>query len=204
MPIRRLLGEPAPYGAGEDDTSPCDPAHLCHVGRPDADGQSERLLHAVVALRRPAGRATTPPRGTGAGGAPGAVDVRGCVLGRIEVHHCADIVDVDAASGDVGGDECLDLAVGEGLQGPVSLGLAAAAVDGSRLDAELADLAGETICSMAGTGEHDRRADRIDELRGVGHAFAAVDVPEQMVREGHVGLAGADLVARRIRSGSHG
>ena len=44
----------------------------------------------------------------------------------------ADVVDVDAASGDVGGDERLRTAVDEGPQRPVALGLRAAAVDGDR------------------------------------------------------------------------
>ena len=42
---------------------------------------------------------------SGARGAARAVDVALLLLGRIEVHDHVDVVDVDAAGGDVGGDE---------------------------------------------------------------------------------------------------
>ena len=46
----------------------------------------------------------------GARGAPDAVDVGVAITGRVEVDHVRDVVDVDAAGGDVGGDERVDLA----------------------------------------------------------------------------------------------
>ena len=46
----------------------------------------------------------------GARGAAGAVEVRLVVLGRVVVHDDVDAVDVDAAGGDVGGDEHRHLA----------------------------------------------------------------------------------------------
>ena len=55
--------------------------------------------------------------GAGARGAAGAVDV-GLVVDRwVEVEDAGDAFDVDAARGDIGSDERLDLAVGEGLEG---------------------------------------------------------------------------------------
>src|SRR5690606_35656937 len=43
--------------------------------------------------------------GAGAGGATGSVQVRLVLHRRVDVHDEADVVDVDAAGGDVGGDE---------------------------------------------------------------------------------------------------
>src|SRR3954464_6286980 len=55
--------------------------------------------------------------GARAAGAAGAVHVGVAILGCVEVDHVGDLVDVDPAGGDVGGDEGVDLAeleVGEG------------------------------------------------------------------------------------------
>ena len=60
---------------------------------------------------------------------PRAVDVRGGVVGRIEVHDAGHTVDVHATRGDVGGDERTDLAAGERTERAVALGLRTTAVD---------------------------------------------------------------------------
>ena len=52
----------------------------------------------------------------GAPRAADAVDVDLLVLGALVVDDVGDVVDVDAAGGDVGGDEDVDLAVTEGAQ----------------------------------------------------------------------------------------
>src|SRR3546814_3026812 len=54
-------------------------------------------------------------------------------------------VDVDAAGGDVGGDQRLHVALGEGLQGPGALVLVAATVDGSCLHARLGQLLAQAV-----------------------------------------------------------
>ena len=43
--------------------------------------------------------------GAGARGATDAVDISFGDVGKIEIHHMADAVDIDAAGGDVGGDQ---------------------------------------------------------------------------------------------------
>ena len=65
-----------------------------------------------------------------AAGTAGAVHVVLVVRGRVEVEHAGDVLDVDAAGGDVGGDEHAGRAGMERLQRPVALGLGAAAVQG--------------------------------------------------------------------------
>ena len=95
------------------------------VGCVDADGQPQRSSGASAAgrcwsLER---SDTTSARRAGAGGAARAVDVVLLVGGRIEVHDAGDVVDVDAAGGDVGRDERLDRAVRERRERPVALAL---------------------------------------------------------------------------------
>ena len=71
------------------------------------------------------------------------MDVVLVVRGRVEVHDAGDVVDVDAAGGDVGGDERLAPGRRRTRERPVALGLAAVAVDGGGSHAELAELLGE-------------------------------------------------------------
>jgi hypothetical protein len=73
---------------------------------------------------------TTRPAVAGAGGAAGAVQVGLVVLGRVVVDDDVDVVDVDAAGGDVGGDQHRQLAGGEVGQRPLAHALAQVAVDG--------------------------------------------------------------------------
>ena len=72
---------------------------------------------------------------TGPGGATRAVEVGLVVLRRVEVDDHVDRIDVQAAGGDVGGHQDVELALGEVLQGPLPVGLAEVAVDGAGLDA---------------------------------------------------------------------
>jgi hypothetical protein len=76
------------------------------------------------------------------------------VLGRrVDVHHQLDGVHVDAAGGNVGGDQNPDLPVGEGLQVPLSGGLAEVAVQVHRGDAGGGQLLGELLGLVLGLGE---------------------------------------------------
>ena len=70
-----------------------------------------------------------------AGRTADAVDIGFRHIGQLEVHHVGDLVHVDAARGDVGGDQDAQLAVLEGFQRALALGLALVAVDGAGLDA---------------------------------------------------------------------
>ena len=65
----------------------------------------------------------------GAGRAADAVDIGIRHFRQVVVEDMADAGDVDAARGDVGGDEDADFAVTEGLQGALALALALVAVD---------------------------------------------------------------------------
>ena len=71
-------------------------------------------------------------RGAGAAGAADAVQVGLLVLGALVVDDVRDALDVDAAGGDVGGDEDVDLAVAERAQRLLAGALAEVAVDGGR------------------------------------------------------------------------
>ena len=83
-------------------------------------------------------------------------------------------------------------------EGAIALALAASAVDRLGVDADLAELLGEAIGTVTGAGEHDRRAEAVDDLgRGVDALFAG-DGPEQVLRGVHVGALGADLVTGRV------
>jgi len=67
--------------------------------------------------------------GAGARGAAGAVRVVLEVSRRVVVHDARDPVDVDTTRRDIGGDEHVDLAVGERFERALALTLRAVAVD---------------------------------------------------------------------------
>ena len=75
---------------------------------------------------------------------------------QVEVHHVADVVDVDAAGGDVGGDENGGLALLEVVEGALALVLALVAVDGGRGDAGGLNVLGDAIRPALGAREDDR------------------------------------------------
>ena len=70
--------------------------------------------------------------GAGAGGTAGAVQVVLVVVRRVVVHDQVDVVDVDAAGGDVGGDEHPGAPGGERVERPLARLLPEVAVDGRR------------------------------------------------------------------------
>ena len=90
---------------------------------------------------------------TGAAGAADAVHVVLGDVGQLEVHHVRQVVDVQAAGGDVGGHQHLQAAVLELGQRPGARALALVAVDGQRADAVLVELLGEPVGAVLGAGE---------------------------------------------------
>ena len=88
----------------------------------------------------------------GPAGAAGAVDVVLVGAGRVELQHAGHAVDVDAAGGDVGGDEHVHVAAAERGQGPLALALAAVAVDRLGPDAGLASSASTAARRRAACG----------------------------------------------------
>lgn len=77
------------------------------------------------------------------------------VPGQIEVDHGGDGIDVNAAGRDVGGNQRLGTAGGELLECPVALRLGATSVHCYCSNTNPAELLGETVGSVAGSGEHD-------------------------------------------------
>ena len=72
-----------------------------------------RVIFATSSRWSGATSVTTSPVGAGACRTPGAVHVGLVLRRRVDVHDEGDVVDVDAARGDVGGDQDADLAVAE-------------------------------------------------------------------------------------------
>ena len=91
-------------------------------------------------------------------GAADAVDevVRG--VGQIVVDDVSDVLDVDAARGNVGGDQHAVLAVLEALEGGGALRLAAIAVDDVSVVAELLELLRDAVGAVLGAREDEERA----------------------------------------------
>ena len=129
---------------------------------------------------------------TGAGRATGAVEVVLVVGRRVDLHDHADVVDVDAARGDVGGDEHVHRAVPEGAEHAVAHGLREAAVQRCREHAAVAQLAGDAVGAELGAGEDDDASAAAGELGGEGLLVLRVD--EQHVvahrRDRGLGLVG--------------
>ena len=80
------------------------------------------------------------------------------VLGALVVDDVGDVVDVDAAGRDVGGDEHVDLAGAERLQRLLAGGLAQVAVHGADLEPALGEFVGDLLRGALGAGEDHRGA----------------------------------------------
>ena len=93
--------------------------------------------------------------GTGAAGAADPVDVGLLVLGAGVVDHVRDADDVDAAGGDVGGDEDLDRAVAEPLERALAGHLRHVAVQRSGREAALDQVLGDPLGLALGAGEDE-------------------------------------------------
>src|SRR5690606_26318398 len=88
-----------------------------------------------------------------AGRAADAVDIGFRHIGQLEVHHVGDLVHIDAARGDVGGDQNAQLAVLEGFKRALALRLALVAVDGAGLDAARLQIGRDLVGAVLGLGE---------------------------------------------------
>ena len=122
-------------------------------------GQAQRLVDHL-----PAGQLVPVDQGdrdTGlacAAGAPDAVHVGLLVLGDLVVDDVGDVVDVDAAGGDVGGDEHVDVAGAERLERLLAGGLSQVAVHRADLEAAFGQLVGDLLGGALGAGEDHRGA----------------------------------------------
>src|SRR5437764_816182 len=95
------------------------------------------------------------------------------VAGDVVVDDAADVVDVDAAGGDVGGHQDLSPAIGEGAQGPVALGLRATAVDRHGRHAGPLQLVGQPVGAVLGAAEDDGGAVAGSQVGGHRHPVLA-------------------------------
>ena len=122
----------------------------------------------------------------GAAGAADAVDVVFGEVGAVKINDVGDGFDIDAAGGDVGGDEDAVVAVFETGEGGGALALGAVAVDGGAGDAVFLEVVGEAVGAVLGAGEADDGLkflifEHFDEQGGL-----------EMLRDGVDGLGDAD------------
>ena len=95
-------------------------------------------------------------------GPAGSADPVDVVLGdhrQLEVHDVRQLLDVEAACGDIGGDEDSRSAGLEVVERPDPLALALVAVDRGGVDPVPAELLGEAVRAVLGPGEHQRLLD---------------------------------------------
>ena len=125
--------------------------------RQDGDGAAEEFfdvakLRALLAGAEGDGLAFGP----GAAGASDAMDVGPGLVGQVEVDDVRDVVDVEAAGGDVAGHQHARLALLEVVQGPGADVLRFVGVDGLAGDAGPDEPPGDLIGPVLGAGEHER------------------------------------------------
>ncbi len=114
----------------------------------------------------------------------------------VVIHDVADAVDVESASGDVSGDEDVQRAVLELVDGPLALGLHHVAVDRHRRVTAGAQLLGEFLGRLLGTDEDDHPVELLD-LQDAGQRveFALVGDLQELLRD--------VLRRRRLRLDGH-
>ena len=105
--------------------------------------------------------------GAGARGAADAVDIGLGHVRQVEIDDMADAVDVDAAGGDVGGDQGADFAGAERGERALAVVLRLVAVDGVGGDAGPGEALHHLVGAVLGAGEDQRAVDRLllQELR---------------------------------------
>src|SRR2546421_2961368 len=106
------------------------------------------------------------------------VQVRLLVFGRVVVHDCVDVVDVNAARCDVGGNEYGELSTGEVGQSPLTRALPEIAVDGPGAHTLTAELRDETVGAALGPHEDERALHAAADGGGDLHPGHLVDVQE--------------------------
>ena len=123
-----------------------------HLGQRRVGGALDGPEHTALARGDEEDRLAAAAR---AAGAADAVDVGLGVVRDVEVQHVADAVDVQAAGGDIGGDQDVQLAVLELIDGALALVLRDVAVDGGRGETAGAQLLGDLLGLVLGAHEDD-------------------------------------------------
>ncbi|HEX2705524.1 MAG TPA: DEAD/DEAH box helicase, partial [Candidatus Lustribacter sp.] len=104
-----------------------------------------------------------------------------------------DVVDVDTARGDIGGDEDGERAGAEGPEDAVARALVEAAVQRGRQDALLAQLHRDPVGAELGADEDNRPTEPVGDLGGKGLLVLRVDEQDVVLHRGH---RGGDVVGR--------
>ncbi|KJL27444.1 hypothetical protein RL72_00414 [Microbacterium azadirachtae] len=131
--------------------------------------------------------------------AAGAVQVRLVLVRDGVVDHVGDVVDVDAAGGDVGRDEHVLLAGLERGHRALALVLAHVAVHAADIEAAVAELVDEALRGTLGAREDDGLAaalclqDAGDDLVLVERVCPVHEMADVRLREALVGVVGADV-----------
>src|SRR6476620_1713298 len=125
-------------------------------------GVLELTLHRPTLVRQ--GEGHDGALVAGASRTTGAVQVVLVVRRRVDLQDDRDVVDVDAAGGDVRRDEHREGAVTEGAEDAVALALVEATVERGRHDALLAQLERDAVGAELGATEHDGAALAVGDL----------------------------------------
>ena len=97
--------------------------------------------------------------GTGARGAADPVDIAFRDIRQVEIDDVGNAVNIDAARGDIGGDQHLAGAIAEGGKRPLALGLRLVAMDRRGDDAGPLKIAHDLVGAVLGAGEDQRTAE---------------------------------------------
>ena len=106
-------------------------------------------------------RSDKSPGGTPCAGATGTSDAMNeifSLLGQIVVDDMRDVIDVDAARGDVGSDEYTAITIFEALERVIPLALRAVSVDGGDFVMAPFEKFGKPVGSLFGGDEYEERA----------------------------------------------
>ncbi|MNS67590.1 hypothetical protein D3C72_1008450 [compost metagenome] len=137
---------------------------------------------------------------TGAAGAADAVHVVFADVRDFVVHDVRQLVDVDAARGDIGGHQGADVAALEAGQRLRAGALALVAVQRHRLDAVLGEELGHAVGAELGAREHEHLAPLVlvDDVREQRLLLAAAHGVDHLRDALHRGVARRDLDALRV------
>jgi len=161
-------------------------------------GDPGRVVHPLQVTDLPVlGQRHHQARGPGPGRAPRAVQVVLGVVRRVVLDDEVDVVDVDAAGGDVGGDQDPRIPGGEPVQGPLALVLVAVPVDRGGADPGPAQLLGQPVGAVLGPHEEQRASLAAGDFRRDRHLVLRAEHQHAVLGQAGVNRRG-DRVQRGI------